>query len=87
MADNEGAEPNERARIVITSLVPDGMAMIPVELADETVLAIAPGHMSPQLIREWNLHATAHAGRWPLPCITEETERPGGRPQHSDQGL
>jgi hypothetical protein len=85
MADNEEAEPLERTRIVVTSLVPDGMALVPVELAEETVLAVAPGHMSPQLIREWNLHASAHSGRGPLPFITDETERPGGRPQHPDR--
>lgn len=88
MADNEEAAPHERTRIVVTSLVPDGMAMVPIELANETVLAVRPGAMSPQLIREWNLHATAHEGRWPFPFISgEEIERPGGRPQHPDQRL
>ncbi|MGW8326544.1 hypothetical protein ACWGLE_01410 [Streptomyces sp. NPDC055897] len=60
------------------------MAMVPIQLADETVLAVRPGAMSPQLIREWNLHANAHMGRSHLPLITEEQERPGGRPQHPD---
>lgn len=64
--DDKVSRSAAHARIVISDLVPDGKTMIEVECPGETVIAVHPDHISPELAREWNAHL-AHAtrsGRW-----------------------
>ncbi|MFD4738668.1 hypothetical protein ACWCYZ_16905 [Streptomyces virginiae] len=50
------------AEVIISPLVPDGYAMIPVQLQGRTVLALHPDHASDQLAKELADHL-AHATR------------------------
>lgn len=48
------------AEVVVSALVPDGYAMIPIQLSGKTVLALHPDHGSEQLAKELSNHL-AHA--------------------------
>lgn len=83
MAENQGpAQSSQRiagARILFSSLVPDGQSMVEVEVEEETVFCVRPGEMSPALADELNQH-WAHAtrsGKW---LRAETSERPEGHP-------
>lgn len=87
MTDSEAADaPRFAARIVESDLVPEGRTLVQIDLPGETIIAVKPGHMSSQLMAEWNRalrHAT-ETGRWPQiendPDEKPDDEKPGEQP-------
>lgn len=59
MADSNDARDRPRpqqVQVLISPLVPDGRAMIPIQMADCTVLAVHPAAAIPQLVDELQHH-------------------------------
>jgi hypothetical protein len=61
-------------QILVTELVPDGRAMIPVQVAGHTVLAVHPSHISHQLADELQHHFAyaQHVGLLSTPHLDAE---------------
>ncbi|MBT2449432.1 hypothetical protein J7F03_20540 [Streptomyces sp. ISL-43] len=81
MADSDKARERPRAQqvqVVISPLVPDGRAMIPIQMADHTVLAVHPDHVSKQFADELQ-HHFAHAEQVGL-LTSQHLPRPDARP-------
>ncbi|MFE9845841.1 hypothetical protein [Streptomyces goshikiensis] len=60
MADSDNARDRperQQVQVIVSDLVPDGCAMIPIQMADRTVIAVHPAAPIPQLVDALQAHA------------------------------
>ncbi|MET9465849.1 hypothetical protein ABZY44_13780 [Streptomyces sp. NPDC006544] len=84
MADSDSNQ-RERPRpveaeVVVSALVPDGYAMIPIQLKGKTVIAVHPDHGSEQLAKELT-HHLAHATRVGMAVLYNPVDEVRPRPE------